>query len=92
MRNCIINEMVFGLCLQVEEAEESGKAMGAPGTATELLQGIYKACLSEGEFSCVKPKVLAFLSASVSQDKVRISRDLSIVRRQDAPIEAHQVI
>lgn len=82
--------MLFDEGLQTDASTESGRGM-APGTAAELLQGIYKACLSEGEFSCVKPKLLAFLSASVSQDKVRISRDLSIVRRQDVPVETHQV-
>lgn len=61
-----------------------------PGTAGELLQGIYSGCLGDGDFSCVKPKVLAFLSASVNQDKIRISRDLSVVRRDNVAADDEQ--
>ncbi|XP_046670963.1 uncharacterized protein LOC124360972 [Homalodisca vitripennis] len=69
--------------------EETPRAL-YPGTAADLLQGIYSGCLEDGDFSCVKPKVLAFLSASVSQDKIRISRDLSVVRRDDVPLQESQ--
>lgn len=57
------------------------------GTALDLLQGIYSGCVEEGDFSCVKPKVLAFISTAVKQDKIRISKDLSVVRRSDVPTE-----
>lgn len=73
------------------QVEEGGEGRGYAGTAADLLQRIYDTCLQEGDFSCVKPKVLAFLSNSVSQDKIRISRDLSIVRREGAVDEPQQV-
>ncbi|XP_054258245.1 uncharacterized protein LOC128983108 [Macrosteles quadrilineatus] len=63
--------------------DDTGRA--ASGTAADLLQSIYSTCLESGDLSCAKHKVLAFLSTATSQDKIRISRDLSIVRSDVAP-------
>lgn len=61
-------------------ADENGRAAdGSSLTAVDLLQNIYNECLQEGSFSCVKPKVLAFLSTSMAKDKIRLTRDLTIV-------------
>ncbi|CAH0388539.1 unnamed protein product [Bemisia tabaci] len=49
-------------------------------TALDMVRSMYDECLSEGSFSCVKPKILAFLSASSDKENIRLTRDLSIVK------------
>ncbi|XP_046748661.1 uncharacterized protein LOC124412649 [Diprion similis] len=55
-------------------------------TTTEALRNIYYRCMdSESLLSCVKPKLLAYVSEAVKQDKIRITEDLVIVKSRDAP-------
>lgn len=35
--------------------------------------------------SCIKPKVLAYVSEAVKQDKIRITEDLAIVKSREVP-------
>lgn len=35
--------------------------------------------------SCVKPKVLAYVSEAVKQDKIKITEDLAIVKSREVP-------
>ncbi|XP_043472579.1 uncharacterized protein LOC122505164 [Leptopilina heterotoma] len=52
-----------------------------PETTAEVLQNIYYRCVdSDSILSCAKPKVLAYLSRMMKEDKVAITEDLSIVR------------
>lgn len=65
--------------------EDARTLDGNVATAVDLLQNIYQECVHTGSFSCVKPKVLAFLSTSMSNDKIRLTRDLSIVNSESTP-------
>lgn len=40
---------------------------------------------SEAMLSCVKPKVLAYLTDAVKQDRLAITEDLAVVKSRDAP-------
>ncbi|KAK2579911.1 hypothetical protein KPH14_007591 [Odynerus spinipes] len=63
------------------------RAQNAPTTA-EVLTNIYYRCSeSESMLSCVKPKVLSYLSDAVKQDKLAITEDLAIVKSREAPEE-----
>ncbi|XP_034949924.1 uncharacterized protein Osi18 [Chelonus insularis] len=56
------------------------------GTTAEVLQKIYYKCVdSESMISCVKPKVLAYLSDVVKYEKVPITDDLTIVKSREMP-------
>ncbi|XP_015585293.1 uncharacterized protein LOC107263023 [Cephus cinctus] len=51
------------------------------GSTAEALQNIYYRCVdSESMLSCVKPKVLAYLSEAVKQERIPITEDLAVVR------------
>ncbi|XP_076241428.1 DUF1676 domain-containing protein Osi18 [Calliopsis andreniformis] len=53
-------------------------------TTTEVLRNIYYKCIdNESMLSCVKPKVLAYLSNAVKQDRVPITDDLAVVRSRE---------
>ncbi|XP_066581964.1 uncharacterized protein [Prorops nasuta] len=57
-------------------------------TAAAALQRIYRRCAdSEVMLSCVKPKVLSYLSTAVKQEKLAITDDLAIVKSRQAPEE-----
>lgn len=49
-------------------------------TATEVVASIFDACLQYGSISCVKPKVLRFLSSAIKKDEIGLTENLSIVR------------
>lgn len=40
---------------------------------------------SESMLSCVKPKVLAYITDAVKQDRLAITEDLAVVKSHDAP-------
>lgn len=48
----------------------------------DVLQQVYGECLQDGSFYCVRPRFISFLKKSISQDKIRVTRDLSIIPRQ----------
>ncbi|XP_014475669.1 PREDICTED: uncharacterized protein LOC106744990 [Dinoponera quadriceps] len=55
-------------------------------TTVGVLQKIYHRCAdSESMLSCVKPKVLAYLTDAVKQDRLVITEDLAVVKSRDAP-------
>lgn len=54
-------------------------------TAAELVSRLYAECAT---LACAKPKVLSFFSASMNKNKIRITRDLSVVRSADVPAAA----
>ncbi|XP_054002678.1 uncharacterized protein LOC128889256 [Hylaeus anthracinus] len=55
-------------------------------TTADALQSIYYRCVdNESMYSCVKPKVLAYLSNAVKQDRLAITEDLAVVKSRDIP-------
>ncbi|XP_011703632.1 PREDICTED: uncharacterized protein LOC105459375 [Wasmannia auropunctata] len=55
-------------------------------TTINILQEIYQRCAdSESMLSCVKPKVLAYITDAVKQNRLAITEDLAIVKSRDAP-------
>ncbi|XP_072750332.1 uncharacterized protein Osi18 [Anoplolepis gracilipes] len=53
-------------------------------TTVNVLQKIYHRCAdSESMLSCVKPKVLAYLTDAVKQDRLAITEDLTLVKSRD---------
>ncbi|XP_043265994.1 uncharacterized protein LOC122405376 [Colletes gigas] len=55
-------------------------------TTADALQRIYYRCVdNESMYSCVKPKVLAYLSNAVKQDRLAITEDLAVVKSRDLP-------
>ncbi|XP_071557029.1 uncharacterized protein Osi18 [Temnothorax nylanderi] len=55
-------------------------------TTVDVLQEIYHRCVdSESMLSCVKPKVLAYITDAVKQDRLAITEDLAVVKSRDAP-------
>ncbi|XP_032663256.1 uncharacterized protein LOC116840544 [Odontomachus brunneus] len=55
-------------------------------TTVGVLQKIYHRCAdSESMLSCVKPKVLAYLTDALKQDRLAITEDLAVVKSRDAP-------
>ncbi|XP_017882733.1 uncharacterized protein LOC108631855 [Ceratina calcarata] len=57
-------------------------------TTAEALRNIYHKCINnESMLSCVKPKVLAYLSQAVKQDRLAITEDLAIVKSRNFPEE-----
>lgn len=56
-------------------------------SAADLVNDIYKSCLSHYSASCVKPKALAWISHAVNQDTIKISEDLSIIRTGEDEFE-----
>ncbi|KAM0736200.1 hypothetical protein ACS0PU_010161 [Formica fusca] len=54
-------------------------------TTVNVLQKIYHRCAdSESMLSCVKPKVLAYLTDAVKQDRLAITENLALVKSRDA--------
>ncbi|EFN71495.1 hypothetical protein EAG_14435 [Camponotus floridanus] len=54
-------------------------------TTVNVLQKIYHRCAdSQSMLSCVKPKVLAYLTDAVKQDRLAITEDLALVKSRDA--------
>jgi hypothetical protein len=45
----------------------------------------YRCADSEFMLSCVKPKVLTYITDAVKQDKLAITEDLAVVKSRDAP-------
>ncbi|RZF49135.1 hypothetical protein LSTR_LSTR008421 [Laodelphax striatellus] len=54
-------------------------------TATDVLFQAYNECLQDASFSCLRPKIASFLHKALAQGKIRITRDLAIIRREGAP-------
>ncbi|KAL0105076.1 hypothetical protein PUN28_016608 [Cardiocondyla obscurior] len=55
-------------------------------TTVDALQDIYHRCAdSESMLSCVKPKVLAYITDAVKQDRLAITEDLAVVKFRDVP-------
>ncbi|KAK0097043.1 hypothetical protein PV326_003469 [Microctonus aethiopoides] len=55
-------------------------------TTADVLQKIYYRCVdSNSMISCVKPKVLAYLSDVVNQERVPITQDLTVIRSREMP-------
>ncbi|KYM94420.1 PREDICTED: uncharacterized protein LOC108781347 [Cyphomyrmex costatus] len=55
-------------------------------TTVDVLQDIYHRCTdSESMLFCVKPKVLAYITNAVKQDRLTITEDLAIVKSRDVP-------
>nr|XP_003705508.1 PREDICTED: uncharacterized protein LOC100881060 [Megachile rotundata] len=60
-------------------------------TTAEVLRNIYYRCIdNEAMLSCVKPKVLAYLSNAVKQDRLAITEDLAVVKSRDFPEESNE--
>ncbi|XP_011314386.1 uncharacterized protein Osi18 [Fopius arisanus] len=58
-------------------------------TTAEVLQKIYYRCVdSESMLSCVKPKVLAYLSDVIKQERVPITEDLSVIRARQMSFDS----
>jgi hypothetical protein len=53
-------------------------------TAIDVLKHVYAECVQYGSLSCVKPKLLAFLSSAVKKDQIAVTKDMVIVRRDGA--------
>ncbi|XP_020284570.1 uncharacterized protein LOC109855120 [Pseudomyrmex gracilis] len=54
-------------------------------TTVNVLRQIYHRCAdSESMLSCVKPKVVAYLTDAVKQDRLAITKDLAVVKSRDA--------
>ncbi|CAB3367744.1 Hypothetical predicted protein [Cloeon dipterum] len=65
-----------------------GAAAGAntkDNTAIEVLKHVYHECVQYGSLSCVKPKLLAFISTAVKHDSIPVTKDMAIVRRDGEP-------
>ncbi|KAL6432042.1 hypothetical protein ACFW04_006630 [Cataglyphis niger] len=57
-------------------------------TTVNVLQKIYHRCAdSESMLSCVKPKVLAYLTDAAKQDRLAITENLAVVKSRDAPAD-----
>ncbi|XP_011880688.1 PREDICTED: uncharacterized protein LOC105569108 [Vollenhovia emeryi] len=55
-------------------------------TTVDVLQEIYHRCAdSESMLSCVKPKVLAYITDAMKQDRLAITEDLAVVKSRDEP-------
>jgi Protein of unknown function (DUF1676) len=72
MRKLIFALCLVTLCYQTSNAQDI--------SASELITEIYKSCVAQYSTSCVKPKALAWMSHAVNQDKIRLTKDMSIVR------------
>ncbi|KAK1122777.1 hypothetical protein K0M31_009219 [Melipona bicolor] len=60
-------------------------------TTVDALRNIYYRCAdNESVLSCAKPKVLAYLSHAVKQDRLGITDDLAIVKSRDMPAESSE--
>ncbi|CRK87098.1 CLUMA_CG000825, isoform A [Clunio marinus] len=72
MRKLFLALCLVTVCYQSVYADEL--------SATQLINDIYKSCLSQYSTSCVKPKALAWISHAVNQDTIKINGELSIIR------------
>ncbi|XP_012228123.1 uncharacterized protein Osi18 [Linepithema humile] len=53
-------------------------------TTVGVLQEIYHRCVdSESMLSCVKPKVLTYITDAVKQDRLAITEDLAVIKSRD---------
>ncbi|XP_003401376.1 uncharacterized protein LOC126924420 [Bombus affinis] len=60
-------------------------------TTADALQNIYYRCIdNESMLSCVKPKVLAYLSQAVKEDRLAITDDLAIVKSRNMAEESNE--
>ncbi|XP_049957433.1 uncharacterized protein LOC126474067 [Schistocerca serialis cubense] len=59
------------------DQEATGRSAGYE-TVADAFKRIYSECMEEGSFSCVKPKVTAFLRATARKDAIFLTRDLAI--------------
>jgi hypothetical protein len=75
MRNFVLALCVVAISCNSIDAKDT--------SAVELVQDIYTSCVSQLSASCVKPKALAWLSHAVNQDKIEITKSLSIIRTGD---------
>lgn len=64
-------------------------AEGSAPSATDLWDDIYSGCLQDFSISCVKPKILAWMSLVVRQPEIKVTEDLVIVKK-DAPKDEEQ--
>lgn len=72
-----MNKIVIALCL-ITVCYQTVNANDI--SAVELVSDIYKTCVSQYSTSCIKPKMLSWISHAVNQDTIKITEDLSIVR------------
>lgn len=66
------------------------QSINADTSAVDLIEDIYKSCLSQYSTSCVKPKALSWISNVVDQDHIKISDNLIIVRTDTDEFTAEQ--
>lgn len=76
--------IIFSVCFIVglgAAQNEKQSSASEVTTAADLVSKIYAECST---LSCAKPKLLSFFSASLNKNKIRITRDLSIVRNSES--------
>ncbi|XP_069679315.1 uncharacterized protein [Periplaneta americana] len=57
--------------------EENGRSW-SDVSAADMIKRAYVECVQYGSFTCVKPKVLSFLSAAAKKDRIMLTEDLII--------------
>jgi hypothetical protein len=56
----------------------ASEAKGA--TAVQVLRHVYHECVQFGSLACVKPKLLAFISAAVKHDQIPVTKVIFLQR------------
>lgn len=80
MRKIIFAFCLVIVCYQSVNAEEI--------SASQLIEDIFKSCISQYSTSCIKPKALAWISHAVNQDKIKVTDELSIIRTGEDEFDA----
>ncbi|PSN43132.1 hypothetical protein C0J52_17083 [Blattella germanica] len=62
--------------VEMPQNEDTGRTYPLP--ATDVVKNIVVECVQQGSFSCVKSKMLSFLSKVAKNDKIMLTNDLSI--------------
>lgn len=63
----------------------------ADPSALDVLQDVYRACLSQFSVSCVRPKALAWMSMVADRDVIKVTDDLMIVKKEDPEMNVVRV-
>lgn len=69
-----------------------GAVASASPSAVDLAQDIYRTCLQDLSVSCVKPKAIQWMSDVSHSEEIKITEDLSIVRKDNvAEVEVRRL-
>lgn len=64
----------------------------ADPSALDVLQDMYRGCISQFSVSCVRPKALAWISMVADRNVIKVTDDLMIVKKDDPEKEVVRVM